>query len=71
MQRRRYHQNNFAINAMLAESNLRAGNTDEAILVLRQLLANYHSAPSLWNMLAESYGKRGYVGRLSVTGQYY
>lgn len=63
---------NFAINAMLAESNLRAGNTDEAILVLRQLLANYHSAPSLWNMLAESYGKKGdMLGVYQSQAEYY
>lgn len=63
---------NFPVNAMLAEANLRAGKTDEAILGLRQLLASNHSAPTLWNLLAESYGKKGdRLGVYQAQAEYY
>lgn len=63
---------NFPVNAMLAEANLRSGDPDEAILRLRKLLKSNNEAPSLWNMLAESYGKKGdRLGVYQSQAEYY
>lgn len=63
---------NFPVNAMLAETHLRAGNHEAAIQLLRQLLATQHSAPSLWNLLAECYGKKGdRLGVYQSQAEYY
>lgn len=63
---------NFPVNAMLAETSLRAGNYEDAIQRLRQLLATQHSAPSLWNLLAECYGKKGdRLGVYQSQAEYY
>ncbi|CBL46873.1 Putative Zn-dependent protease, contains TPR repeats [gamma proteobacterium HdN1] len=56
---KRLSPDNPAVNTMLAEAQLRAGNPDATIVLLRQVLARHHSSPSLWNLLAESYGKKG------------
>ncbi len=63
---------NFPVTAMLAEASLRGGAPDDAILQLRQLLKSNSSAPSLWNMLAESYGKKGdRLGVYQAQAEYY
>lgn len=63
---------NFPINALLAEAQLRAGQHEESIKLLRQLLTTKHSAPSLWNLLAESYGKKGdRLGVYQAQAEYY
>lgn len=63
---------NFPVNALLAEANLRSGSPDEAIHQLRLILKTNNSAPSLWNMLAESYGKKGdRLGVYQSQAEYY
>lgn len=63
---------NFPVNVLLAEALLRTGKHEEAISILRHQLTLQQSAPTLWNLLAECYGKRGdRLGVYQAQAEYY